>query len=507
MVEAPDEIQKRIRLDVVEALLGITALTGTAARNELLLVLQDEVGRSLEPPENLTRRMWYGALVRSCTQDGEPCLLPGLVRALDQVDPGSHQTLTAHRLAEEWNAAVTLPRFTPKWDWLHGQLTSPAAGAAADLLTFATHGRLTALPSHCGTVWHVFLHLYGHTAPPGGLPPWMLLMVRVSKLLGGADGNEVFVLTRNTAKDESPELAHRVDLARRTSTAPALAVPRATDYLVISIDPHSRVTGQYAVKSWLQSQVDPDRIETVPGPEAPHPVVRAGLEDAVNEIVSQAERVEGVRRRRAELRLEFVLPLELLNLPVHRWSAGRPGAQAALAARYEVVIRSLDRLRNQDWHRVWLQRWQRLDKPGSTSKFISPAGFAPDPGNLSQLVAQLNEEQFVVAVLSEPPEPGWPRGPREAEAALWTGMPVLLWHHTMETNAEVKRLVRNLTKGRLSDLPTKVAVARRRGLAQHRAQNPMTQYLAVLWDDPDRNPYTPVPQPFAPDGPVGPGAV
>ncbi|MFF4254442.1 hypothetical protein ACFY1L_24880 [Streptomyces sp. NPDC001663] len=498
--EELDVIHSRIRDDVVRALSAIQVLAHQAARILLLDVLRDEAGRSLELVETPTTRLWCLSLGRTCTQHfGGPCLLPELARALDQVDPGSYQTLAVHRLADEWNAAGALVLFGRKWAWLQEKLS----GDATDAVRFATEERVTAAPLHCDSAWDALLHLVGHTAPPGGVPPWMLLMVRLGKELGGADGRELFALTRKTAleKEQSPELAARLDALAPRVLRTAHVPSQASDYLIIGVTHEDRSVETYRVSYWLQLPGDP---EPIPG-RGHRTADREHLEIAVDEVVSLAEEEEGAGQRRGELQLEIVLPLELLNLDVHGWFVGRPGPQAELAAHYPFVVRSLDRLRNHSWHRVWRQRWDQLEEPGSKHKFMDPVDFPPGTGDLTRLVAQLKEEPYVAVVLSGPPEHERSRGWREAEAALRTGTPVLVWHRTEETNEEIRRYVRRLIRPRLAELPTKVTVARRRHLAQ--AQDSPSRHLAVLWDDPDRNPYAPPRTPFAPDDPLGSGAL
>ncbi|MEU6253349.1 hypothetical protein [Streptomyces sp. NPDC047043] len=499
MPEEPAGIRNRIRGEVVEALVKSGVLTTQSARTLLLEELQDKVGRELQSDDTLVPRMWIMRLVRSCTQDGEACLLPELVNVLDLMAPGNHQTLRVHRLADEWNATLALTLFAHKWAWLQEKLS----GTGTEAVRFATEGRVTGAPSHCGTAWDALLHLVGHTAPPGGVPPWMRLMVRLAKELGGGEGRELFALTRKTALEveQSRELAARLD-----GLAPHVlkAVPgpqQASDYLIIAITQEGRSRKLYRVSYWLQL---PGHPELVPG-TGDRTADRKGLEVAVDQVVSLAEQDEGIRQRKGELQLEIVLPLELLNLDVHGWSVGRPGPQAELAARYQVVVRSLDRLRNHSWHRVWRQRWEQLEHEDFKHKFMDPVDLSPEAADLTRLVAQLNKEQYVAVVLSGPPEPERSRGWREAAAALLTGTPVLVWHRTEETNEELRKYVGSLIRPRLVELPTKVTAARRDDLAE--ALDSPSRHLSVLWDDPDRNPYAPPRTPFAPDDPLGSGAL
>ncbi|MFF0017188.1 hypothetical protein [Streptomyces sp. NPDC005374] len=497
MIADLDRIHTRIGDDVVEALLGGRVLAPRTVRAMLIDELRKEAGHVPEPDENLPPRMWFLQLVRSCTPDDESCLLPHLVKVLDRMDPGSHQTLTVHRLADEWNALAALPLFAPKWDWLQRKLS----GDAAEAVRFATGGRVTVAPSHCRTAWNALHYLVGHTALPSGGPPWMRLMMRLWKQTSGeTEGRELYALTRLTV-GKSLALAAQLDLLVPQAPIAAAERQQTPDYLIIGIAHDDRSSDRYRVSYWLQAPGDP-----MPLPGVEHRTAdRQGLEVAVDEMISLAEREEGIRLSEEELQLEIVLPLELLNLPVHGWSVGRPGPQAELAAHYQVVLRSLDRLRNHNWHRVWRQRWAQLHEPSPKHKFMDPVDFPPGPGDLTRLVAQLKEEKCVAVVLSGPPEHERSRGRREAEAALLTGTPVLVWHRTKETNEEFRNYVLRLLRPRLTELPGKVTDARRHDLAE--AQDSPSRHLAVLWDDPDRNPYAPPLNPFALDDSLGSGAL
>ncbi|MFJ8789986.1 hypothetical protein [Streptomyces sp. NPDC102462] len=520
-------IQRRIRGEVVDALQSVRSMPYDSFRALLQDELADEIGRPFALGDLPDWRMWCRALTRACTRDGEACLLPGLARVVQDLDQNGPPAPALHRAADEWTAASALGRFVPHWTWLRLELNGRPDDDLGELLRAATDGRMTRPPDHCTSVWDLFLYLVGQAARPGGVPPWTVLLDRVARERGPRTRRDLPKLTRHSVLDlGGPELADRLDKDRWARRAPAVLPRSAVDYLLIGIAPDPLTTDWYTVSYWLQSPDEHGRLVTTPGRAvrrvrltaaallAPGPAGArderaaalreeqlAALEEAVNEIVSLVEVEEGARGRGADLRLEFVLPLELLNLPVHWWSAGRGGARAKLAARYEVVLRSLDRLRNQGWYREWIRRWQRLQS-GSDCRpvFMTAESFPSDARDVSGLVAQLNDERYVAVMLSEPPDPWRQRGPHEAAAALSSGLPVLVWHRTEETNVEIKQSVNQLLRGRLPDLPARVAAARRQVLVEPPEAHPVTEHLAVLWDDPGRNP-------LAPGEPVAPGAL
>lgn len=60
--------------------------------------------------------------------------------------------------------------------------------------------------------------------------------------------------------------------------------------------------------------------------------------------------------------LEFVLPLDMINLDVDQWTRDASGMPdpPPLGAEYEILVRSQERLRALGLHRAWRQRWQVL---------------------------------------------------------------------------------------------------------------------------------------------------
>lgn len=520
--DVPDtlpDIRRRIRGEVVDALHGAPWVSEPSARALLLRRLARETGEPVHLGDLSDAHPWCRSLVLACTRDDRPCLLPGLARALYASDDGGEQAPAVNRSADEWEAAADLGRFVPRWTWLRLELTLRPADDLRELLHTATDGRVRQPPEHCVTVWDLFLYLVGLAAPPDGVPPWMTLLDRVARDLGPRTQRDLPKLTRQSALElGGPDLAARLDQARWARRTPVPAARPSADYLLIGIAPDPLTLDWYTVSYWLQSPDERGRMVTTPGStvrrvrlgqatlrdprtagrpgeeraDALRDMQLAALEEAVGEIVSLVEVEEGARGRGADLRLEFVLPLALLNLPVHWWSAGRGGSRAKLAARYEVVLRSLDRLRNQGWYREWIKRWKRLQSGFDCEPvFMTADGFPGDTRDASGLVARLNDERYVAVMLSEPPDPWRSRGPYEAEAALSSGLPVLLWHRTEEANVEIERSVNQLLRGRLPDLPARVAAARRQVLVRTPEANPVTEHLAVLWDDPGRNPLAP----------------
>jgi hypothetical protein len=215
----------------------------------------------------------------------------------------------------------------------------------------------------------------------------------------------------------------------------------------------------------------------------------------VADLVAEAE--SGWAKDASDIRIEFLLPYALVNLPVDQWDL-EPGSvlPRPLGLHYQVAIRSLDRARAPKWHREWRQRWELLKQV--------PTG-APTPGeywlwstgtktrHLTALDAKLAARKEVVSlVLSSVPH-GAERG--ELMVGVRAGVPVMIWHRTESTRpafeAEVKAM-RDLT-----ELVEKLRLLRAKAKQSSRPDSHVGSRVSLLWDDPDR-PVEPLDPPAAP---------
>ncbi|MHC3467828.1 VMAP-C domain-containing protein [Streptomyces sp. 7R007] len=175
----------------------------------------------------------------------------------------------------------------------------------------------------------------------------------------------------------------------------------------------------------------------------------ADAEHRVAQAVLRAEReIAGVRTV-APMVIEFVLPLALMNLPVEYWRVGAEEPEVPIAVDYEVVIRSLERLREHRLHRRLRERWN-------------------------------------AALQASEPALRWAGhgDRRELREAIREGNPAVVWVRGRPDPRAVDDLHDFLDRTRLTDLPRRVAEFRRRTLAGARPDAPLG--LGLLYDDPDR---------------------
>ncbi|MBB2948549.1 hypothetical protein FB565_008332 [Actinoplanes lutulentus] len=177
--------------------------------------------------------------------------------------------------------------------------------------------------------------------------------------------------------------------------------------------------------------------------------------------------------RDGPLTVEFVLPFQLLNAPVERWA--RQGG-----ADYPVLVRSLDRMRNMSWHRVWRRRWRTLaDTPETAEAYFVQDGI--DPARLENI---LQKKSTVTAlILDKTPGAG---GDEQLGAGLRSGVPVIIWSRN-GMHYRIRDMVSQLiSNGRIADLPERIRDLQLRAfLTEPGDPDHTADGLVLLWDDPN----------------------
>lgn len=222
------------------------------------------------------------------------------------------------------------------------------------------------------------------------------------------------------------------DQARRLRLEPELRARRKRAswvptnsrlHLVIVVQPDGiDPTNRYLLSHWRQD----DPAEWPPARGDTQMVALDDLEGCVDDLVVSAERAWSGHS--GAVALEFVLPRGLLNLPVHRWHKEHDsGDPRPLCLDYPIVVRSLERMRSQHWHRVWHQRWQILMTDPSAARVHY--GQSADTAHRHRIDAVLSgDPRWVLMVLTASPPSQPQAGADELAAALRAGLPALVWH-------------------------------------------------------------------------------
>jgi hypothetical protein len=327
------------------------------------------------------------------------------------------------------------------------------------------------------SAWEAFCHLAEFNAGADGFPPALMFVELVARQVGG----DVSAKLTEWSDDQARLLRLEPELrARRAAGASRVPVDSRL-HLMIVVVPDGIDPNLYQLSYWRQD----DPAEWPPARGEIRTVTLDELERRVDDLVVSAERAWSGHA--VAVALEFVLPRELLNLPVHRWRKEHDsGDPRPLCLDYPIVVRSLERMRSLHWHRVWHQRWQTLMNDPSAARvhFGQPA----DTRGIHRIDAVLSDPQWVLMVLTAPPPCQPQPGPDELTAALRSGLPALVWHPEASSGV-LREIVAWLVEGDgLGDLPGRAQASRQAALQEAVAPFDVNivRDLVVLWDDPHR---------------------
>ncbi len=463
-------------MDVLD---GHPELQSEHNRHLLLKMVVRWSGKSLQVTNYATSRQWLFGLLGACAHDSRS--IATLLEVAARLQPDPVGTTSLMRLRDEWDAVETAADAPGElWSQLRVELSEITRAEAVEPYRSATGDRLAQLPTYCANAWHVFLHVVGLNREPGGLPPHMIFLERVAHRLRPATGVRVDQWNRRRAYTwgMAAEL-HRARLAGPGRPAAGRPV-----YLIIQLDPDRLEPGRYLMSWWYQW----DGREVTFELGGRRLVDAAEMERQVGTVVAGLE--AALADRDEPIVIEFILPFELLGVPVDRWRLESHGHRPIpLAKDYPVVLRSLERIRARHWHRAWRQRWRELGR-GS-----GPGGIhwsRPDGrDHLDRLdTALVSDGRIVALVLSEPPGSAGGTGTRELKIAIRCGLPVVIWsRQELSPGAFTDALEAFVGTSGAADLPERVRRLRLDAMlveAEH--ERHLGRHLALLWDDPDRQP-------------------
>ncbi|MET7968486.1 hypothetical protein [Micromonospora sp. NPDC005305] len=411
--------------------------------------------------------------------------LPTLIEVVALFEPAAAQLTPLHRLRCEVDAIDLLT--AEDWTELRPALSGQRLDSLGWLYQRASEHKLSIPPHWCLSAWDVFVYLTGQNAPPRGLPPNMLFLVLLEHEVDPATAR--LIRHRNRRAATLLELTEDLDL-RRAAVNAGTEAPEPYVYLVIQIEPDLAPGSTVHTVSHYRQWRGADGWHSRRRGQFTD-VAYDELEATVERIVHQME-VEWADRR-ADVAVELVLPVELLNEDVAWWRKEPASVhleQKVLAMDYPVVVRSLNRLRQPEWHRAWRRRWDRLQSEPASSRLYrsQPDGSA----YLTRLEAELTADQrWSTLLLSQAPTAANPLGFKEVMTALRAGLPVIVWHRTRPSDTEFWEEIRDMTSdGRIARLPVQARHSRLAALALEppHADRHTGRNLVVLWDDPDRTP-------------------
>jgi hypothetical protein len=328
-----EEIRRRLIAAIVAALEEATYLNTEQDLALLINRLSSRIGE--RPPEQhyLNLRADFFGLVRYCAQlpDGIVCLSA----AIEDLERGSNSSQTIQQLALEWEALDAQPVLVARWEWLRELLTQIQPSDTRSLIRSTPEDPFQDLPRYCTTPWYAFLFLLGAAATTSSsVPLWMIFLDRLRDRLEPDSADELWAQNRQWAVPWG--LGGELDLARYSQHS-VVTNTGNVGYIVIQLTPRS-IDSQYLLSYWLQK----DPYHWRPEPGQSRDLDLADLALHVGQVISEAEAAWGDRP--GHLQIEFVLPLELLNVPVE-WLPQDPASDSTLplAVMYPIVLRSLER--------------------------------------------------------------------------------------------------------------------------------------------------------------------
>jgi hypothetical protein len=462
------------RADILDAVVQVLERSGWFDDLDRRLAVIKEVAQRtrhhLQVPQSPDERLHLHMIIRECAHRG--CLSDLVDTVCDDMDKWT--TWRLRQLNDEWDG---IEHFTdPVWQFIKDTLEQVDVSNSTALFN-AVQWR-SPKPAHCRNVWHLFAHLAGSNGDDDGVPYFMIFLCMVADQLETQDGRPLKKLLNQLAYDWNI-----TDSFQRVYRARARVVGRAdqTAALLILIDPYPLNPGMFTVMHWYGWA--PDRELLVKGGED-QVVAEADLEDTVRDIVKQAE--AGWPTDDQQLRIEFILPFELLNLPVERWpkEVDPQDGPVPFYKHYAVVVRSLDRIRRPDRHRVWRARWHMLEDTPTQAR----CQYSEDARERLEETIQ-RDRRIVALVLSEPPETPSGEGMSEIRIAIRTGIPIIIWHRGHRSNDEVRRVIdESMYYGDLAKLPDRAFDLRLDQSMPNDERADIGNNLVVLWDDPVRLP-------------------
>jgi hypothetical protein len=451
----------------------VLVVAGFADDKSIRTLMVAELRRALDNPftvpDQLAPRAQLIEIVNGCCviEDG----LPKLAEVLEFLRPGTKECAQFRDLVD------SLPLRDVVSEGEQERFRQQLEGFVPPGLQAAVHraARHVVPAPRYSDAAEAFSGLADFNAAPGELPP----IVAFAELIAAECDEQLAALLHRWCDGQ----AHRLRLESALRELRAQVPPSRSGrlHLTIMISPDPVDADRHEISHWRQDDPDewpPPRGETVV-------TTLAGLEHEVAKMISAAE--EAWSKSDAEVVLEFVLPRDLLALPVHTWSTERDfGAPQPLYMSYPTVIRSLERMTSRRSHRVWRRRWASWTREPSVERVYFCD--REDAEEHQRLDAILSDERWLMTVLTATPPTSAVPGRDELFAALRAGLPVIVWHPTVSSEV-VREVVTWLADS--DDLGNLPALTRKHRLdaLRNRSSSPdggILGDLVVLWDDPSR---------------------
>jgi vWA-MoxR associated protein C-terminal domain/Effector-associated domain 2/vWA-MoxR associated protein middle region 0 len=347
----------------------------------------------------------------------------------------------------------------------------------------------------------------------GSLPLLNFVATLMQKLSGDPTQNELRKWVVQTALERGVKNPCEDRPEEMQAKVPTLSVPRTPQILPLEDQPEEM---QAKVLSFLQIAFEPLSSHIL-NKDTQHAFrVKAWLWDTHSEpkidfyhkdIVFQPEILpelfyniinEGtgrVKNHPGQLMIELFLPYALFTSDLNEWKIKIDENEFnSITKEYPVVVRSLERLTepNEIRFKKWSDYWDKLEKSTRNMqlKFFSQQEYEKAQGDfINVLRGSLNQGKFPVLTFVPGPIPL--DKPHPLRTIVNVGTPIAFWLRRYPDGfkeTEIRQAIKNLLANHdFSILPLALWQERidaiERGDTQH-----LTQYLILLWDNPQRVP-------------------
>ena len=470
---------------LVQALSAVPSLASIAVRDQLVHSLRERLRRGF--PDSAGRYL-VGHLfdiVAMCAE--HPDGLPTLLEVLAEIEPDSSKWSHVREVVQEMTALDL-------WvDTDRQRLFDLLAGAVVPEIVEiyrSVAGNSTPRLRSPTSYPEMFEALERLNAHPSGVPRPLVFVEHVAARVHADLAAELRRWSADQA--EKMDLQKELEEIRRAvlgNSATIVSPPQnSRAYVVIQIQNEGPSGDLYRLSHWCQLVLSPG-WSPVRGED-----VTGDMESIKRHVAVVIERAEADwALYRPEIRIEFLLAYENLDLDVEQWPWETDSQiPESLGCRYTVAIRSLERMTLVKYHGTWHKRWASLraqvDSYGAIPPLASRSGKSSGAGGLRELMADFNLRREVVAlVLSEPPQRR-NAGQDEVAVAIRAGLPVIAWFRDPDPPQEFFTAIDQLLHGvdDTNHLLERVRRARNSAFERGPEGRHFGARLALLYDDPSR---------------------
>lgn len=461
---------------LVRALGALPFMGAIQDRNFLVRLLVDRLGYlSIDESPRMETHLFN--IVEACDRRSDG--LAALLDVVSELDGGSVELREVVRLVAERDAHDMWPE--EERERLFSLLSGMIFKDFVDVYHQVAGANAPALPAET-TYRAVFLTLETLNADATGIP----LPILFVEYLAHGRRPELSAELRRWVDRQASRLDVITELRRlrRDFRAPAPGpAPNDPAYLVLSLRRFGLSAEQYQLSHW--SQIDLA--------EGWHPLRGEDFVGSLDEVKRKvALLIEEVETRWAkfqpDIRIEFLLSGELLNLDVDQWpwEVESPVPSAPIGCRYSFAIRSLERMRQGAWHRSWHTRWNvlaaQLQQYGAIEEESAQRAVGVD--GIRSLVADFESNKELVSLTLSAPPDGSPTGGVEVAVGVRAGVPIMVWHREDCRSEEFRMAAHEVLHGGSGDVLQRLKTLRTTAYRSPGAH--VGRHMAVMWDDPRR---------------------